>query len=640
MGSEYRDILRQFWNYDDFRGIQLDIIESIGSGRDTLGLMPTGGGKSIAFQVPALAMEGVCLVITPLIALMKDQVANLRSRGIKASAVYSGMSRREVQKTLDNSVLGGVKFLYVSPERLKSDTFQEKLSHINICFITIDEAHCISQWGYDFRPSYLSIADIRKLRPELPVLALTATATLPVVDDIQERLLFRAKNVFRMDFERKNLSYVVRKTENKFCELEHILSSVEGSAIVYVRSRKGTKEVSSWLSERGISALYYHAGLHDIDKDLRQKMWQDGECRVIVATNAFGMGIDKSDVRLVIHMDMPDSPEAYFQEAGRAGRDGRSAYAVLLYNKSDNARLSRRVADTFPEKDYIRKVYEHLAYFFALAMGDGEGRTYDFSIDKFCRTFKFFPVPVVSALKILSRAGYITYADDEERSSRVIITLNRNELYRLNSSNPDCDTMINVLLRSYAGLFSEYVFIDERDIASRTGFTPRRVYELLKNMSQQRILHYVPRRAIPCVTYLRNRVEASRMFFAPEIYEERKKQYEERIEAMLRYVEDDNTCRSKMLVEYFGQENAHDCMRCDVCLERKAQVHEADDERCKTVILKILSDGRLHSPAEIMEEYTAQENGELSMKTINRAISQLVSEELITTKDGFFRTFG
>ena len=427
--TDYRKILKQYWGYDNFRGIQEDIIRSIGEGRDTLGLMPTGGGKSITFQVPALAQEGLCLVITPLIALMKDQVKNLRERGIKATAIYSGMTREEIVIALENCIFGNYKFLYVSPERLDTEIFQIKLRSMHVSLITVDESHCISQWGYDFRPAYLKIADIRQLLPGVPVIALTATATPEVVSDIQQRLQFRQENVFRMSFERKNLAYVVRHTEDKESELLHILQRVDGSGIVYTRNRKKTKEISLFLNRNHITATFYHAGLNDETKDSRQKAWLKGEFRVMVATNAFGMGIDKPDVRVVIHADVPDSPEAYFQEAGRAGRDGMKAYAVLLFCTRDKITLKQRVSDTFPEKNYIRKIYEDINFYYQMAMGDGRGCTFAFNIDEFCRNFKHFPVQTDSALKILTRAGYLEYTDEQDNASRIMFTITKEELY-------------------------------------------------------------------------------------------------------------------------------------------------------------------------------------------------------------------
>ena len=465
-------ILKQYWGYDHFRGIQQDIIESISAGRDTLGLMPTGGGKSITFQVPALAMEGVCIVITPLIALMKDQVQRLRRLGIRATAIYSGMSRQETLVALDNCVLGGIKLLYVSPERLASEQFQVKLRHMHVSFITVDEAHCISQWGYDFRPSYLEIANIRKLLPGVPILALTATATPRVIDDIQEQLQFQQKNVFKMSFERKNLAYIVRHTSDKQGQLLHILNAVPGSAIVYVRSRRRSKEIADFLnsqlydpSAKQKPATYYHAGLDHSVRDDRQTDWQQDKVRVMVATNAFGMGIDKPDVRLVIHMDCPSSIEAYFQEAGRAGRDGKKAYAVMLYRPDDHRKLEQRIASTFPDKEYILKVYEHLAYYYQMAVGDGYGVTREFDIERFCRTFRHFPVLADAALKILARAGYLDYATDPDNATRIRFLLSREQLYMLSEATPREELVITTLLRNYGGLFTDYAYISLEQIA-------------------------------------------------------------------------------------------------------------------------------------------------------------------------------
>ena len=481
-------LLKQYWGYDTFRGIQEDIINSITEGRDTLGLMPTGGGKSITFQVPALAKEGLCLVITPLIALMKDQVQNLKKRGIKALAIYSGMSRQEIIVTLENCIFGNFKFLYISPERLDTEIFRTKLQKMKISMITVDESHCISQWGYDFRPAYLKIAEIRTLLPGVPVLALTATATPEVVKDIQARLHFREENVFCMSFERKNLAYIVRKTENKTGELLHILRRMPGSAIIYVRNRRRTKEITELLHNEGITADFYHAGLDDATKDIRQQRWQTGESRVMVATNAFGMGIDKPDVRIVIHMDLPDSIEAYFQEAGRAGRDGQKAYAVVLYAKSDKATLHKRIPDTFPEKEYIKEVYEHLQYYYQMAMGDGQGCVREFNIEDFCRKFKYFPVPVDSALKILTQAGYLEYTDEQDNASRLLFTIRRDELYKLRELGEDMDKLIQTILRSYTGVFTDHAFINEDSLAIRTGLTRRQVYEQLIHLANLQAL--------------------------------------------------------------------------------------------------------------------------------------------------------
>ena len=565
---DYKSILKQYWGYDDFRGIQEDIITSIGQQRDTLGLMPTGGGKSITFQVPALAQEGLCLVITPLIALMKDQVRNLRDRGIKAIAVYSGMTKEEIVVALENCIFGNYKFLYISPERLDTEIFQQKLRSMKVSMITVDESHCISQWGYDFRPAYLKISEIRKLLPGVPVLALTATATPEVVKDIQARLAFKEENVFRMSFERKNLAYIVRNTENKAEELLHILNHVPGSAIVYTRNRKKTKEICQFLNQQGITATFYHAGLQNDIKDQRQKSWLTGEHRVMVATNAFGMGIDKPDVRLVVHADFPDSPEAYFQEAGRAGRDGNKAYAVLLYAQSDKAILRKRISDTFPEKEYIRKVYEDINFYYQMALGDGLGCTYAFNIDEFCHNFKHFPIQVDSALKILTRAGYLEYTDEQDNASRIIFTLRRDDLYRLQEYNADTEKLIHTILRSYTGIFSDYAYISEDTLALRTGLSRQQIYETLVLLTRQHILHYIPGKKTPYIIYTCERRDTSRIHLSKEVYEDRKESFERRIQAMLEYADTKEQCRSRMLLRYFGEKNEHNCGQCDVCLKK------------------------------------------------------------------------
>ena len=569
MDDRYLNLLHEYWGYDRFRGIQRDIIESIGSGRDTLGLMPTGGGKSITFQVPALARPGVCLVVTPLIALMKDQVAQLRRRGIKAAALYTGLSREEIVVLLENCIYGDYKFLYVSPERLSSPLFLAKLPHMPVSFLTVDEAHCISQWGYDFRPSYTRIADIRRLLPDCPVLALTATATPEVVDDIQRQLAFRAPNVFRMSFDRPNLSYVVRTTDDKERELCHILDSLSGSVIIYMRSRKGSRELAAWLTARGYSATYYHAGLSGMEKDERQQRWTAGAIRIMVATNAFGMGIDKPDVRLVLHLDLPDSPEAYFQEAGRAGRDGLTAYAVLLYSPSDRTRLTRRIADTFPDRDFIRTVYEHLCYYYQMAMGDGLQVMRPFDLAEFCRNFRHFPVPVESALRLLSRAGYIDYTEEQEYASRLMFLVRRDELYHIPDADPQLEQVVHWVLRSYGGLFSDYIYIDETRLARSSGLTRDQVYQSLLALSRRRILHYIPYRRTAFVTFTCRRVESDRIVLPPSVYEERRAGFEQRIRAMADYAASDDRCRSRILLEYFGQSDAPDCGRCDICRSRR-----------------------------------------------------------------------
>lgn len=603
--SIYKEILKQYWGYDDFRGIQEDIIRSVGEGRDTLGLMPTGGGKSITFQVPALASDGLCLVITPLIALMKDQVQNLRKRGIKALTIHSGMSRSEAIVALENCIFGNYKFLYVSPERIDTEIFRIKLRRMKVSLITVDESHCISQWGYDFRPSYLKIARIRELLPGVPVLALTATATPEVVKDIQHQLNFRQENVFRMSFERRNLAYIVRHTEDKNAELLHILRRVPGSAIVYVRNRRRTKEVAELLNNEHITASFYHAGLDDVTKDLRQHRWQEEKDRVIVATNAFGMGIDKPNVRLVVHLDLPDSIEAYFQEAGRAGRDGQKAYAVVLYAASDRATLHRRIPETYPDKEYIRQVYEKLQFYYQMAMGDGIGCMREFNIEDFCRKFKLFPVPVDSALKILTQAGYLQYTDEQDNASRLLFTLQRDELYKLREQDDKTELLVRTLLRSYTGLFTDYAFINEDSLATRTGLNRRQVYEILMRLSKQHILKYIPRKKTPYIIYTRERLDVNEIILPPSIYDERKQQYEERINAMLDYVDDEIACRSRKLLRYFGEKNEHECGQCDVCLGRKHDKKEYSEQSLRSELLELLS-GETLTPADVAARFNVE----------------------------------
>ena len=625
--QQYLKILHKVWGYPGFRGIQEDIIRSIANGKDTLGLMPTGGGKSLTFQVPALAMEGICIVVTPLIALMKDQVDNLRRKGVIAAAIYSGMSRQEIVKTLDNCILGNTKLLYVSPERIGSELFKSKIERIKVSFITVDEAHCISQWGYDFRPSYLHIADIRKLKPNAPVLALTATAQ--VVDDIQEKLGFKEKNVFSMSFERKNLAYVVRKTDNKDGELIHILKAMTGCAIVYVRSRRRTKEICELLEKNNISATFYHAGLEPATKDERQKAWHDDKKRVMVATNAFGMGIDKPDVRIVIHIDCPNSIEAYFQEAGRAGRDGNKAYAVLLYSSSDKSKLEKRINEEFPDKETICNIYDHLAYFFQVAAGFGYGHTFTLDIDKFCRTFKHFPTIVNSALKILSRAGYIEYEAEPDSRTRMRFILERDQLYQLQSTTPNEETLINVALREYSGMFSDYRYIDESRLAQLSGLNQQQVYLILKSLNHRRIIHFIPQRSTPLVTYTRDRMLAEEIVIPKSVYEERKEQFERRVRAMVGYATNDMVCRSRQLLRYFGEKDSHDCQQCDVCIDRRSMNDkEKAEKEAEEKIIELLSDHERHHVAEL-------HNIDCSPKAMQEAIRLLVNEEIVKTEQSY-----
>ena len=628
--NKFQEILKQYWGYDSFRDLQEEIITSIGEGKDTLGLMPTGGGKSITFQVPALAQEGLCIVITPLIALMKDQVHNLRKRGIKALAVYSGMTRQEILTALENCIFGDYKFLYISPERLDTEIFRTKLRSMKVSMITVDESHCISQWGYDFRPAYLKIAEIRELLPGVPVLALTATATPEVVEDIQARLNFHEGNVFRMSFERKNLAYIVRKTDNKTNELLHILRRIPGSAIIYARNRRRTKEITELLVNEDITADFYHAGLDNAVKDLRQKRWQNGEVRVMVATNAFGMGIDKPDVRIVLHLDLPDSPEAYFQEAGRAGRDGEKAYAVILYSRSDKTTLHKRIVDTFPDKEYILNVYEHLQYYYQMAMGDGFQCVREFNIEEFCRKFKYFPVPVDSALKILSQAGYLEYTDEQDNASRILFTLRRDELYKLREMGTEAEALIQTILRSYTGVFTDYAYISEASLSIRTGLTREQIYNILVTLTKRRIVDYIPRKKTPYIIYTRERQELRFVHIPPSVYEERKVRYEARIKAMEEYVTSEEVCRSRMLLRYFGEKNKHNCGQCDVCISRRATDTSLSDdsfEELKRQITELLT----QQPLPLVE---IAHKMEAEKERVEEVIHHLLEEGALKMQDG------
>ena len=632
---DYQSILKRYWGYDDFRGIQREIIESIGSGHNTLGLMPTGGGKSITFQVPALAKEGVCIVITPLIALMKDQVYNLRKRGIHAAAIFSGMSHDDILTTLENAIFGAIKILYVSPERLSSELFRAKLRHMKVSFITVDEAHCISQWGYDFRPSYLEIADIRHELPGIPVLALTATATPTVVKDICDKLKSHLDpkeepfRIFRMSFARSNLAYIVREAADKHDELIHILNNVEGTAIVYVRSRRRTKEVSDLLNESGISATFYHAGLDNTVKDDRQKAWQSDQVRVMVATNAFGMGIDKPDVRVVIHIDCPDSIEAYFQEAGRGGRDGQKSYAVLLFNDNDQRKLMKRISDTFPEKDYVRKVYDHLAYYYQVATGSGYNSMFEFNIDDFCHRFRHFPIQVHSALKILNRAGYIEYIEEQDTQARIMFCLTRDQLYRLKHTDADEERIITTLLRNYGGLFVDYCFIDEGFIAHETSLTKPQLYLTLKGLEQKRILNFIPQKRTPYIRYMQRREDSEHLLFPPDVYDHLKKRYEERIHAIIAYTKAEKQCRSRLLLHYFGEEDSDDCGMCDICLSKnKTLTNREAEKEAERQILQLLSDQQSHHVTQLRKI-------PLPYEQIEEALERLLLEEDIYLEDGY-----
>lgn len=626
-----KEILKNVWGYDDFRGIQSEIIDSVQAGRDTLGLMPTGGGKSITFQVPTLASQGLCIVVTPLIALMKDQVSNLRSRGIKAAAVYSGMKNSDVLVALENCIFGDYKFLYVSPERLSSELFLNKVRKMPVSLITVDEAHCISQWGHDFRPSYRKISELRTLFPNVPVLALTATATTEVVKDIQQQLLFKQENCFKMSFERKNLAYVVRRTENKSQELLHILGKIDGSAIVYTMNRKHTKEICEFLVGQGITAEYYHAGLSTQDKDAKEERWKKGVSRVMVATNAFGMGIDKPDVRLVVHADIPSSIESYFQEAGRAGRDGRQSYAVILYSKTDHAVVLRRTGDNYPPKEFICSVYDNICYYYSMALGDGLNCSFDFSLVDFCRKYHLPTLRTDSALRILTRMGYLEYVEEMEYSSRVQFIIPRDELFKLQNLPAEYDSLITALLRNYSGIFTDFVFIDERYLAGIIGVTRHRMYEILVSLSQRRIIHFVPSKRCPIVTFTRHRVFGHELRFAPQIYDERRDAFDKRISSMLAYAVGADECRSKVLLSYFGQTTSESCGCCDVCMQREhPSLSYAENSEPVVRILEFLSDGKSHAPADL-------EKVGLTRRQLSAAVRYLCDEEKILIENGLIR---
>ena len=591
--QKHLDILKEYWGYDDFRSLQGEIIESIASGRDTLGLMPTGGGKSLTFQVPAMAMEGVCVVVTPLIALMKDQVENLKKRNIPAAAIYSGMNREDILLTLDNCVFDAYKFLYVSPERLSTAVFTEKIKQMKVCMIAVDESHCISQWGYDFRPSYLRIADIREFLPDVPILALTATATPEVVDDIQDKLHFRAKNVFQKSFKRSNLTYVVRITENKEEQLLKILNSVAGTSVVYVRNRKRTKEIAEFLVKNNITAEHFHAGLKNETKDERQKRWKSNETRVIVSTNAFGMGIDKPDVRTVVHIDLPDSVEAYFQEAGRAGRDEEKAYAVLLYNNGDAVKMKKRIADSFPGKEIVLKVYEALANYLEIGVGSGLDAVFAFDIVDFCSKFHLPILPTHSSLKILQQAGYLELTEEQDNASRVLFTINKDDLYK-HKQTFEQEKLIHILLRSYTGLFTDPAYINEDTLAKRLEWKHDDVYQQLICLSKEGIIQYIPRKKTPFLTFTHEREETKRIVLTKEAYDDRRDRYVTRVNSVLDYAQETNICRNRLLLAYFGEKDTEVCGVCDICLKKKeTNVSNDDFESIRSLVFNLLSKGPL-----------------------------------------------
>ncbi|MFA6404181.1 MAG: RecQ family ATP-dependent DNA helicase [Salinivirgaceae bacterium] len=564
----YQKILTQYWGYTKFRELQHDIITSVGEGKDTLALMPTGGGKSITFQVPALAKEGICIVVTPLIALMKDQVENIKAKGIKAVAIYSGMTRHEIDVALENCVHDkDLKFLYCSPERLATEIFRTRVKQMNVNLLAIDESHCISQWGYDFRPSYLEIVKVRELIPNVPVLAVTATATPDVVNDIQEKLGFKEKNVFIKSFERKNLVYLVRNTEDKEKYLLKIVTNIKGTGIVYVRNRQHTQEIAGLLIKNQISADFYHAGLTNAERDFRQNNWKKGKTRIIVSTNAFGMGIDKADVRFVVHMDLPDNLEAYFQEAGRGGRDEKQAFAILLFHPGDTRKLEQRIEATFPPIEDIKRVYEALGNFFQIPIGGGKGMGFDFNMSDFVKNYRFNIMLVYSSLKLLQQSGFLELSEEVDNPSRLIFLVTRDDLYRYQVANMAEDKFIKLLLRSYTGMFTEYRPIDEDELAKRANTTRDVITGYLIKLGRDKIITYIPQKKVPQIFYSEERLDTKSIAFTTDKYISRKRIYSQKIESVVSYATH-KKCRSQQLLFYFGDTEAERCGVCDVCTER------------------------------------------------------------------------
>ena len=589
MTRDIKEILKTYWGYDDFRSLQEEIIRSVLDGKDTLALMPTGGGKSLTYQVSGLAMEGVCLVVTPLIALMKDQVEDLKNRGIPAEAIYTGMRRDRVESIINKCIYDTVKFLYVSPERLYSERFREKLRLMNVCLITVDEAHCISQWGYDFRPPYLRIAEVREFFPGVATLALTATATPEVVEDIQKQLHFSTPNVLSKSFRRENISYVIRDTEAKPLELFNILSKVQGGAIVYVRTRLKASSIAAFLNKSGIKSDFYHAGLSSAQRARRQEAWKSGKVPVVVATNAFGMGIDKADVRVVVHFDVPDSPEAYFQEAGRAGRDGKRAYAVLLSSRAALGGLQKRIDDAFPPKDYILRVYEALANYYQLGEGEGQGRAFEFNLKLFARNFKLNEARVMSAISILEVAGFLGYTTDINSRSRVMFTVLRDRLYEFETGDPLLERLMVLLMRNYAGIFVQDAYVDEGFLADQLDVTRKVLYDAFISLAKRKIIRYVPGDVKPYIVYYQPRLPLSYITIGREAYENRKELFVTKIGAMARYIRDDETCRQLLLMEYFGQKEDKPCGICDVCIGKKKRLHREERKSLEERILQVLA---------------------------------------------------
>ncbi|MCH5232931.1 MAG: RecQ family ATP-dependent DNA helicase [Muribaculaceae bacterium] len=632
--AQTRQILKKYWGFDSFRPLQEDIINSILSGQDTLGLMPTGGGKSLTFQVPGLCFpHGLTIVVTPLISLMKDQVDNLKKHRVKAVSLHSGMSRKETRIAWEHLVNGKARFLYVSPEKLQNERFVVELRNLKVNFITVDEAHCLSQWGYDFRPSYLNIKKLRKVIPDVPVLALTATATPVVAADIMKQLEFKQPLIFKKSFVRDNISYIVRNSDTKIHELLHILAKTAGSSIVYVRSRKKTKEISDYLNNSGISATYYHAGLDTGIKTERQNAWKSGEVRVMVATNAFGMGIDKADVRVVIHFDLPPSLEEYYQEAGRAGRDGKKSYAVLLSSKSDKGILHRRVTEAFPERKRVKETYEQICNHLHISIGEGYDSIKEFDIERFCELFKKQEKECRSSLRLLSQAGYLHFIEDYEKRSRVKILCEREELYHIHDVSKGAEKVLTSILRLYTGLFTDYGLIKESEVAYHSKLSETEVYESLLELDRAKILDYIPRSGLPVIYVPTAREETHAILIGRDIYEQRKEEMSARIESVIDYTFVDKTCRVKRMLAYFGEDNPEDCGKCDVCREKKKNPGYINEMK-KGSLKKVIEYLRNHP--EGVRALTIESQCGPDKELTASSLSYLCNEGIVLFKDNLY----
>lgn len=624
--QDIQQVLKKYWGHDSFRPLQEDIILSVLEKHDTLALLPTGGGKSVCFQVPGLLMGGTTLVISPLISLMNDQVQNLKNRGISAVAISAAMNFKEIDVALNNAALGHVQFLYLSPERIQNEVFRQKLAYLPITLIAVDEAHCISQWGYDFRPSYLKVAEIRSYFTDVPIIALTASATKHVVEDIQVQLEFKDQNVIRQSFARKNLRYVVQQEDDKITRLLKLITNIGGSGVVYVRNRKKTEELAMILKSKKISALAYHAGLKFDDRENIQEQWLNNQIQVICATNAFGMGIDKADVRFVVHMDLPESLEAYFQEAGRGGRDGKIAYSTIFYTTADQLRLIDNFRFAFPELDYIKQSYQAICNYYQVAIESGQGLSVEFDIDKICNSYNLLPVLVYNSIKFLEKENYLSFLDAGFEASKVLMLGNKEELYSFQIKFPKYEPVIKTLLRSYGGLFEDYVFINEKDLAYRVKTNASELTEQLKFLDKQGLLSYVPQSALPKLIFVQDRVNTKYLEFNPENYKKLKQRYLERINAVIDYTKEDKVCRQVQLLMYFNEFNYNDCGHCDVCISKRPK----DYEKVKAKMLEILK--AQASTLEDLKEQMYSVNDETWIKAFN----ELVDDGRISQHEDIF----